>query len=270
MNESLIKQLKNFGFSDKEARVYLALVEKGPATVFEIAKSSEVNRSSAYVVLESLKKKGFVGLSDDTNVRKYVAGSPELILYTAQANAKKQENIKTSIESIMPELKALHEETKHKPVVKIFEGLSGIREVYSNPFRSNSKEFRSYSNPADIFRLVPDLLESTRKERAKKKMKMLLISPASKEVLQTASKVPTKSLSPNAETALIPEEKFRFSYDMGIYDDKVAFVSTKDNIGIVIESKEIAEMLKNSFDLAWEEAKRLDKKVRQRLAKKHR
>lgn len=39
------------------------------------------------------------------------------------------------------------------------------------------------------------------------------------------------------------------------------FISPEENFGIVIESKEIADMLRNTFDLAWEEAKRLDKKI---------
>ena len=64
MNNLIAKQLINFGFSEKEAKIYLALLELEAATVFETAKLSGVNRSSAYVVLEALKKKGFVGISD--------------------------------------------------------------------------------------------------------------------------------------------------------------------------------------------------------------
>ena len=49
--------LKNFGLSEKEAKIYLALLELEAATVFETAKQSGINRSSAYVVLEALQKK---------------------------------------------------------------------------------------------------------------------------------------------------------------------------------------------------------------------
>jgi len=55
---------------------------------------------------------------------------------------------------------------------------------------------------------------------------------------------------------------------MGIVGNSITFISPKDNFGIIIESKEIADMLKNGFDLAWEEAKRLNKKIRSQIKRK--
>lgn len=63
MNEVLIRNLTEFGLSDKEARIYLALLELEIATAFDTAKHAGINRSSTYVVLESLKKKGLVWLT---------------------------------------------------------------------------------------------------------------------------------------------------------------------------------------------------------------
>ena len=37
-------------------------------------------------------------------------------------------------------------------------------------------------------------------------------------------------------------------------------VSYREKLGIIIESKEIADGMKKMFDLAWIEAKRLDKR----------
>jgi sugar-specific transcriptional regulator TrmB len=107
MTEVLLKQLQNFGLSEKEGKIYLALLELEMATVFEVAKV-RINRSSAYVVLEALKKKGLVGISDDKKVRKYIAASPETLLHSAKTAAQKQEALKDGIESIIPELKALY------------------------------------------------------------------------------------------------------------------------------------------------------------------
>lgn len=263
MANLLLKQLVNFGLSEKEAKIYLALLELEMATVFEVAKQSGINRSSAYVVLETLKKKGFVGISDDKKVRNYIAASPETLLHSAKAAAKKQEETKTGIESIIPELKALHKGTKRRPIVKIFEGENAAREVYLSTLSSNSKELRTFANPINIFKRIPDFVEAYDKERAKRGIKMFMINPATKEVVEMYKHV--KPEEP-FECMLIPEDKFKFSSDMGIVGNNVTLISPKDNFGIIIESKEIADMLKNSFDLAWEEAKRLDKKVRSGLA----
>jgi len=258
MENHLLKQLINFGLTEKEARIYLALLELEAATVFEVAKQSGINRSSAYVVLENLKKKGFVGISEDKKVRRYIAASPETLLHSAKASTKKQEEIKQGIEAIIPELKALHKGTKHRPIVKIFEGENGAREAYWDLLSTQAKDLKVFANPVNIFKRVSDFLEFD-KERGKRGVKMYLINPASKQVLDLYKFGPP---APPHEILLIPEKKFNFSSDMGIYANKVAFVSPKGNFGIIIENKEIADVLRNNYDLAWEEAKRLNKKIK--------
>lgn len=259
MHDILLKQLITFGLSEKEAKIYLALLELEAATVFETAKHSGINRSSAYVVLEALKKRGLVGISDDKKVRKYIAASPDTLLSSAKAAAKKQEDSKTEIESILPELKALHIGTSHRPIVKIFEGENAAREVYLSTLSPNVTELRTFANPINIFKRIPDFVQAHDMERSKRGIKMFLINPATNEVMEMYKHV--KPEEP-VETLLIPEEKFKFSSDMGICGNIVTFISPKDNFGIIIESQEISDMLKNSFDLAWAEAKRLDKIIR--------
>lgn len=258
MNEILVRKLIDFGLSDKEAKAYLSLLELETATASEVAKHSSINRSSAYVVLESLRREGFVGISDDKRVRRYVAASPDTLLHTAETAAKRQESIKGGIQSVIPELKALHKGTKRRPIVRVFEGSSGAREVYWDIFSTKATELRTYANPISIFKRIPDFVDHDR-ERGKREIKMYAINPALKELIDLYKH--TQPHSP-FEVLLIPKSKFKFSSDMGIYADRVSFVSPKDNFGVVIESKEIADMLRNSFDLSWGEAKRLSKTKR--------
>ena len=104
-NNVLIKDLIDFGLSEKEAEIYIALLELEVATVQEIAKKTGINRSSSYVVLESLKKKGLVGISEDKSIQQFFASSPEVLLRAASESAKKQSSMLERIENIVPELK---------------------------------------------------------------------------------------------------------------------------------------------------------------------
>ena len=83
-NNVLVKHLTEFGLSEKEAKVYLALLELEVATATEIAKNSNIKRSSTYVVLESLKEKGLVGTTEEKRIQRFVASSPDFLLYQAQ------------------------------------------------------------------------------------------------------------------------------------------------------------------------------------------
>src|SRR5581483_2129774 len=93
-NNVLAKQLIEFGLSQKEAKVYLALLELEVGSVSEVAKSANINRSSTYVVLSSLKKKGLISTSEDKKIQMFVATPPEMLLLEAQEKAKQAESIK--------------------------------------------------------------------------------------------------------------------------------------------------------------------------------
>ena len=52
--------LKNLGFSDNEAIIYMATLETGVAAAQDIAEKAELKRTTTYSVLEALVKRGFV------------------------------------------------------------------------------------------------------------------------------------------------------------------------------------------------------------------
>ena len=252
----LAKQLIEFGLSEKEAKVYLALLELEVAAVSEVAKTANINRSSTYVVLENLKKKGLAGMSPDKPVAQYFASSPDSLIHTASTRAKREEDVKNNLKQILPELKALHKDTRHRPKVRVYEGIEGAREVFYTHFQN---DFKVFANPVRMAEFIPDFLEANL-ERAKKGIKMRAINPATKEVLEFGKKY-AANFPKGDEAVLIPEEKFNFPVHIAVCRDEVFLLSNKGKFGIIIESKDIAGSFESSFDLAWQEAKRLHKAI---------
>ncbi len=257
-NKVIIKQLTEFGLSDKEAKVYLALIELEVATVTEIAETANTNRSSTYVVLESLKKKGLVSMSEDKKVQNYVAISPDMLLLEAQSRAKKAEDIKSKISNIVPELKALHKDTKQKPIIKIFEGKQGLISSFEDTLNNKEKLIRVCSSASNLSKVLEDYLPIYVQKRLSLGIKMYGIHPDEEIARKLINTVPM--LSKLDKSILIPKEKYQFSADVAIYDNRIGYVSSnKDGFSIIIESKEMADVMKSVFDLAFEEAKRLNK-----------
>jgi len=54
MHESILKQLKEAGFEEKEAEIYLAVLELGKATVSDISRKSGIKRTTIYEYLDKL------------------------------------------------------------------------------------------------------------------------------------------------------------------------------------------------------------------------
>jgi len=264
-NSLLVKQLIEFGLSEKEAKLYLALLELEIASVSELAKTANINRSSTYVVLESLKNKGLVGVSEDKKVQRYIAISPEMLLQEAKDRANKAEEMKNNISNIVPELKALFKDTKQKPKIKVYEGKEAVKQIYYDisalsPY-PNVPEIKVYEDPGGYINILPDFTKKDYEQRKKRKIKMYGIYPDTKESKEVIRQY--RTLGSKDEIVQIPKKKFmsekQFA-NMTICGDEVWFDSLQDSYCISISKKEIANTLRHLYNLAWEQAKLLGRK----------
>lgn len=65
----IIESLKEIGFNSYEAKVYIALLKKYPATGYEISKLSEVPQARTYDTLNVLSQKGIVSATSEKPIR---------------------------------------------------------------------------------------------------------------------------------------------------------------------------------------------------------
>jgi len=97
IKQDSINKIKDyFDLNVYETKVWLALISKGVASAGEVASLSQVPRSRAYDVLESLEKKGFAIIKIGKPV-KYIGIKPRMILERLKNKARKdaQEKINT-------------------------------------------------------------------------------------------------------------------------------------------------------------------------------
>lgn len=73
---SLTASLQRLGFTDYEAKAYLALASSYPATAYEVAKVSGLPRANVYSVLRTLEMKGAIQPVGETP-RRYALVEPE-------------------------------------------------------------------------------------------------------------------------------------------------------------------------------------------------
>jgi sugar-specific transcriptional regulator TrmB len=77
--DELALELQRLGFSEYEARTYIALLQSNPATAYEVSKAAGLPRSNTYGALESCTKKGAVQPFSEAPVR-YVPIDPRVLL----------------------------------------------------------------------------------------------------------------------------------------------------------------------------------------------
>ena len=243
-----------FGLSEKEAKVYLALLELGMAPVQTIAQTAEINRSSTYVILERLIKQGFVSLAQDDNIQQYLAASPEIFLRLAEKRADKETDLRDRIKNLIPELKGLHKETKKKPKVRVFEGKEGLATAMMETLQGNKEKIvRASTSGNDLLALVHEEWKGWSEERMKRGVLLRAIN-----VDNEAAKTIARSNQKFYQVVFVKPKQHPLAVDMMIAGDKVGYYLRKGNQGvttIVIESPEVSAAMKSMFDITFEDAK---------------
>lgn len=256
ISSKLESMLLLVGFSTKEICVYLALLELGKGTVSQIARKAGINRTTGYDILDGLVVKGVVSISGKEPKQEYNAESPEAIKKYISREIENKKQALAEVETIVPELTTLHNKTA-RPKVFFYEGKEGLEKVYEDTLSSH-EEIRAYASVEDIQPTLPHYFPEYYKRRARKGIRIRAIFPESEDARERAS----LDLEEIRQSLIVPADKFGFHPEINIYDNKVMIASWREKLGIIIESSEIADAMKKIYELAWAEAKRLDKDLR--------
>lgn len=255
-NSHLKLELQSFGFSEKEAEVYIAILELGKGTVSQISRKAGINRTTGYDILNSLAEKRVINISGKEPKQEYAAESPKAISeYLKRRQEEIGEQIKKS-EDIIPEFELLHAKS-NRPRIRFYEGKEGLQHVYEDTLTS-TEAIRAYATVDDMHNALPNYFPEYYKRRASNGIAIRAIVP--KTVI--GEERGEKDMEEKREIAFVPPDKYYFSPEINIYDNKVMIASWREKLGIIIESAEIADAFKKMFELSWDRAKELDKELR--------
>lgn len=248
------KILLDTGFSEKEIAVYVALLSLGKGIVTKISRTASVSRTTTYDVLDSLVERGLVRVSGKEPKQEYVAEEPEKLERLVQEEIENKKVILNKIKDIVPELRSVHKEGE-RPKIKFYEGLDGLIEVYDDTLTAK-EPIVAYASYEDMEPLIPKYFESYYKRRVKNNIFARGIVPETPMAIEHKRKDEEEM----RELTLIPKDKFNFTPDIEIYDNKVMIASWREKLGIIIESHEIADAMKKIFELAWIGAKEIGRR----------
>jgi len=247
---SLLPQLQQVGLNQKEAKVYLATLELGEASIQEIAKKSGVKRTSIYNLIDDLIKREIIHVVIKKKKKKFVATEPTALKEMITQRKK-------ALEEVLPDLKMLSGVTKKKPRVRFYEGLEGIKAVYNDNL-IDKKSIKAFTGVTRGYEVLGSYGNEYIAKRVTTKIDIRVIAPD-----DTGGKMfKRKDRISRRTTRLIPKKKFPFEIEINIYGNKASFISYNKQrlMGVIIESPEIAKTMSSIFDFAWEYAGILEKK----------
>lgn len=247
----MLNQLRNLGLSENEARVYLAMLELGPATMLQISTKAEINRPTAYVQIERLKKLGLASTQTKGKKQFFIAEDPHQLLSVIEEERKAAEQKKEELAKFLPELEALFRLSDSKPQVRFFEGREGLLRMQEEFLSVQSKEIFSISPIDDITDAFPNrATASYTNKRVAMRIPVKLIYTSKKGNF-------LKEEDPDilSTRRFLPAEMFPISVDITIFNERVAISAFRGRIsGTIIHHPEIAKSFKAIFDVLWKTA----------------
>jgi sugar-specific transcriptional regulator TrmB len=243
----LAAQLQGLGLSDKEAKVYVAALFLGASPVQKIAEQADVNRATAYVILEQLQEMGLISQSREGKKTVFIAEPPESFEGLFDRQRDQIEERRSHLKNILPTLHlAERSPQSDAPMVRFYRGTEGIASSGSYLRRTArpGSTLYSMSNFDEVVKAAPEVMKSNPSQRLKKKIQ-------SKLIYSYKSDIPTD--------AKLLRETYRLQEpvkaDISLYEDKASFAnyegSDGETAGIVIESPEVVGALRQLFELAW-------------------
>lgn len=249
--------LEQLGLNDKQVAIYLTLLQMGEGTIQDIASKTKIKRTTVYSVLDSLVGRGLVNFLDKDWHRNYFAENPKKVLLYFKDQKQNLFNQEQKFIEVLPELASIYNTKATKPKIRFYEGVDGLKQIYEETLLLKSnEEMLAYGAAALIHKVFGDeWIANYLARRVKGRIHQRAIVEDSEEGRAHQQ----NDVRENRQTILIPQDKYPFTNEINIFANKMSIVSFKEQMGVIIESADVAGTQKAIFELAWLGAKSLNK-----------
>lgn len=235
-----LKRFEILGLTPQEARIFQTLHRIGQAPASSLARSTNINRSCVYEVLQNMIDKNLVSKFKEGRYTYFALNNPEVLLIQQRNKLKIAEDL----------IKELNKFRPHRNGIEInyYRGTEGVREIYQDIFKHDPPELMWITN-LDIFQQIIDIKRNNEwiRERINRKIYSRLIVQDSPTARQ---------LKENDQYSLreirIADKNFKYLSSCLIYRDYIVLFESKDEIsGIRIHTPSLFNLHKQFFEMAW-------------------
>ena len=136
---NLVKELEQFALSPNEAKVYLALLSLGSASVQNIAEEADLNRVTVYGLVEGLLKKGFLYEEKIKNKTLIAAYSPMKLYDILSREFDQIKQREKHLDILIPQLKQIQKKTITRTNIIYYEGEEGLKNWASDALEAKGE-----------------------------------------------------------------------------------------------------------------------------------
>lgn len=254
--------LQTLGLTESEILLYEILLNLGESPVSLLIQESKLKRPTVYKALYTLEKEGLVEKTDKQKKIHFTPTPPTKLLELAEKQLTTISQVREDVQSILPALTNSYLMSVEKPVIRIYEGIEGIKKANLEVLAEKQEILAYVYADEAIDKQMEPFWKKYYRQRIKDNIFVRSISPNNKAGVEYQR----RDNEELRQTYLVPLEKFPINIEKNIVGNKVVFFSKEGGnlIATIIENKMIADTERVIFELAWKEAERFDKIVSSR------
>jgi predicted transcriptional regulator len=250
----LHKILSHLGVTGNAYRIYLRLLEKGPASARQLAENLNLPRPSVYDNLKLLIKYDLVVERFEENKKVFQIADVKNLSQLVQEKIDILQQDKREFSALLP---LLGQQAKTiEPKIKFYAGAEGVKRVLRDMLWYENIETLTMWPISEMIEILgSDYLADLNRKRIKHGISIKGIWPKGKAV--NLEKYPFLGIGGGhlRELRLAPSG---MSWDMSywLYADKVAFISSRnETFGFIVQSNDFVELIRAQFEVIWKLSK---------------
>jgi predicted transcriptional regulator len=242
MDASLLEQI---GLNATQAKAYLALISSGSLTPPQLSDKIQITRTNAYEVLKQLVELTLAAKSDNGANLVYRPENPSNLEKLMEGRRNQIIEHETRLRSFMPSLMTYFYTYSGQPGVRFYQGREGLVQIYEDMLRTRQTIHLIRSTADDQLLGLP-FFDHLRSERAKLGIQTIALTPD----IPGANHDPQIDAQNRFTRTWINPKSYTAPVEWDIYGNKVAIISFgKEAMGTIIESPQIADAMRQMFDL---------------------
>lgn len=247
-SEECTSIIMKFDISPTGAKVYLALLELGKSSADKLAKRVGTYKSNVYDALDRLMDRGLATYIIEENKTLYIPTNPEkltnVVEETKQKIIARYEELRNSLEQIMPKLLSSYNSVKEKDLFEVYKGKKAYKAMILDILRENPKYWKGFGNlqVQEFFKIdFPKWF---------KKVKFRLFATKSELVLKRLAEA---RKSTRVEIKWLPEDLYMPIVWTLFGDNLLILLYEPDILALRIKSEQIVKTFSNQFDYLWKQ-----------------
>jgi len=237
-------ELIEAGLSEKQAAIYMTLLQLGRANAAQISRETGIKRTTVYDISTDLMHRGLIAVNNkESRSRYFYVLDPE--------NLKEQpRQTLNMIDRILPELKTMYENSPNKPNIRYFDGPSGLKQIHDELLEIRSGEYFYFDVGIKMIDLLgADYLKNFVTKRIERGIWSNSLRVRNAEVDLDFLKGSRQNLR---NVRFFPQASRTDFISLYIYDGRLGIASSnKEGYGLIIESEELSASMKIIWDLVW-------------------